>query len=135
MDEERPTAKLLRSAPILLVANVVAAANYYRDKVGFHNDRFWGDPPDFCILHRDGLTLMLSQVDDPADVKPHWKVVDQMWNVYFWVDDAEAMYREMQERGAKIDYTLGIKPYGCKEFGIQDLDGHDIAFGEDLDDD
>lgn len=25
-----------------------------------------------------------------------------------------------------------IQPYGCREFGITDLDGYDIAFGQDI---
>ena len=47
----------------------------------------------------------------------------------------DALYADLQQRGAKIDYELHDKPYGCREFGIQDLDGHDIAFGQNLDDD
>jgi uncharacterized glyoxalase superfamily protein PhnB len=122
-------ATITGSAPILLVADVVAAANYYRDCVGFAYDKFYGDPPDFCILSRDKHHLMLA-LANAADVKPHWKTVAQMWNVYFWVDDADAIYEELQGRGAKIDYTISNKPYGCREFGIQDLDGYDIAFGQ-----
>jgi uncharacterized glyoxalase superfamily protein PhnB len=122
--------KLTAHAPILLTKDIVAAANYWRDRVGFSYERFWGEPPHFCILERDGLQLMLSQVHNPADVRPHWKIVDQMWNVYFWVDDAAAIYDELRQRGATIDYELHDKPYGCREFGIQDLDGHDIAFGQ-----
>lgn len=125
--------KITGSAPILLVEDVVAAANYYRDKVGFSYERFWGDPPNFCILERNGFHLMLSQVDDSKHIVPHYKVVPYMWNVYFWVDDATKMYEEMKASGAIIDYHLGEKDYGCLEFGIQDLDGYDIAFGEVLD--
>ena len=73
---------------------------------------------------------MLSQVKNPADIRPHWTIVDKMWNVYFWVDDAIAIYDELQRRGAKIDYELYNALHGCREFGIQDLDGHDIAFGQ-----
>jgi hypothetical protein len=43
------------------------------------------------------------------------------------------VYNELKERGAKIDYELHRKPYDSLEFGIQDLDGHDIAFGQNLD--
>ena len=53
-----------------------------------------------------------------------------MWNVYFWVDDAAKIYEEMKQSGAIIDYHLEEKDYGCLEFGIQDLDGYDIAFGQ-----
>jgi len=130
-ESNHPTATLLGSAPILLVKDVVAAANYWRDRVGFSYDRFWGDPPDFCILRRDRLHVMLAQCDDERAL-PNWKLKHQMWNIYFWVDDADAMYAEMQQRGATIDYQLHDKPYGCREFGIQDLDGHDIAFGQDI---
>ena len=124
---------IVGSAPILLVKDVIASANYYRDKVGFAYEQFWGKPPCFCILWRDKFNLMLSQVDDPKSIIPHYKVVESMWNVYFWVNDADALYAELKSRGASIDYELCDQPYGCKEFGIQDLDGYDIAFGQDID--
>ena len=128
-----PSPRLIGSAPILLVRDVVASANYYRDKVGFNYDRLWGEPPRFCILWRDNFHLMLSQTDDPKAIVPHYKVVENMWNVYFWVDDVQALFDELKGKGATIDYELCDQPYGCREFGIQDLDGYDIAFGQDLD--
>ena len=48
-------AKIVGSAPILLVADVVAAAEHYRDKLGFRYERFWGEPACFCMPYRDGL--------------------------------------------------------------------------------
>jgi catechol 2,3-dioxygenase-like lactoylglutathione lyase family enzyme len=124
---------IVGSAPILLVQDVVASANYYRDRVGFAYERFWGDPPCFCILWRDGFHLMLSQAQNPSAIVPHHKVVERLWNVYFWVSDVESVYGELKSHGAKIDYELCDQPYGCREFGIQDLDGYDIAFGQDMD--
>lgn len=122
--------RIIGSAPILLVTDVVASADYYRQKVGFSYENFWGEPPHFCILWRDDFHLMLSQVHDPQFIVPHYKVVENMWNVYFWVSDVDAMYEELRERGAHIDYELCDQPYGCREFGIQDPDGYDIAFGQ-----
>ncbi len=75
-----------------------------------------------------------NQLDDPQRIVPRYKLVPNMWNVYFWVDDVEAMYAEPKDRGATIDYELGVKEYGVKEFGVQDLDAYDIAFGQDLED-
>ncbi len=123
-------AKIQAVAPILLVRDVVAAADYYQEKLGFTYDQFWGEPANFCMVRRDGLTVMLSQAPPTAELVPHWQVVSYMWNAYFWVDDVEALYAEYQQSGATIDYTLGLKPYGVKEFGVQDLDGHDLAFGQ-----
>lgn len=125
--------RIIGQATVLLVKDVVAAAEYWRDRVGFTIPRFWGEPPAFCMPQRDGHIIMLSQA--PADhvIVPHWKIVDKMWNAYFWVDDVEAIHAELVGRGASIDYGLCIQPYNVREFGIQDLDGHDIAFGQDLD--
>ena len=117
-------------APVLLVRDVVASAKYFRDKLGFSYDRFWGEPPDFCMVRRDGHTIMLSQAPAKTNLLPHWRIVKQMWNVYIWVENVDAIYTEYKKSGAIIDYELGLKPYGVKEFGVQDLDGHDIAFGQ-----
>lgn len=125
-----PSPKLIRSAPVLLVADVVKAANYYRDQLGFAYDRFWGEPPSFCMVSRDGFIVMLSQAPAGTALVPHWKIVKNMRNAYFWCDDVNALHAEFVRRGARIDYGLSVKPYGIKEFGVQDLDGHDIAFGQ-----
>ncbi len=125
-----PSPKLTSSAAVLLVKDVVAAANHYRDKMGFHYERFWGEPPNFVVLQRNGLSLMLKQANDPKHVVPHWTVSDKLWNVYFWVEDVEGLYQEFVARGATIDYGLCDQPYGCREFGTQDIDGHDLGFGQ-----
>ena len=116
-------------APILLVKNVVASAEYFRDCVGFSFE-LYNDPPTFAICERDGNRLMLAQSSEVPP--PHWRVVDKMWNVYFWVDNADELYQELISNGANIDYSIYNTPYGIREFGIQDLDDHDIAFGQRL---
>jgi len=123
-------ARLTSSAPVLLVHDIVAAANYYRDALGFSYERFWGDPPAFVILSRDGMCVMLDQAPANHVIVPNWKIDPCIWNIYFWVDDVDTLYAELKERGAKIDYGLSNKPYGIREFGIQDLDGYDVAFGQ-----
>jgi uncharacterized glyoxalase superfamily protein PhnB len=73
---------------------------------------------------------MLAQVDDPTQITPYWKIREKMCNAYFWVDDADALYEEMKAKGARMDYGPCTQAYGVREFGIQDLDGHDISFGQ-----
>jgi len=125
--------KLLTSAPVLLVRDVHASADYFRDKCGFTYDRFWGEPERFCMVWRDHLCLMLKQTDHVEKIQPNWTVEDQLWDAYFWVDDADALHQEFVAAGATIDYGPCDQPWNCREFGIQDLDNHDIAFGQDLD--
>jgi hypothetical protein len=122
-------ATLTGVAPILLVKDIVASADYFRDKVGFDVELF-NNPPSFAIAERDGIRLMLASCPEPPPA--HWRFVDKMWNAYFWVDDAEDLYAELIGRGAEIDYTIYDTPWGTREFGIQDVDDHDIAFGQRL---
>src|SRR5215217_2585834 len=123
-------AKITASAPVLLVKDIVQSAAYFRDKLGFTEQNLYGEPTDFAIIRRDGFTVMLAQLGAGQADTPHWRVVEKMWDVYFWVDDAEAIYAEFQNSGAIIDYTLYTTPWGVREFGVQDLDDHDIAFGQ-----
>ena len=124
------TARLTHSAPVLLVRDVRAAADHYRDAMGFRYERFSGEPPSFVILARDSMDVMLKQIDDPKQIVPRWVASAGLWDMYFWVDDVEALYQEFVARSARIDYGLCNQPYGCREFGTQDLDGHDIGFGQ-----
>jgi uncharacterized glyoxalase superfamily protein PhnB len=81
---------------------------------------------------RDDAVILLALTDQPDRIVPNWKIVDMTWNVYIRVDDADAIYAEVQERGAGIDYTIYDAPHGFREFGVQDPDGYDIAFGQPL---
>lgn len=121
--------KLTGTAAVLIVKDVVASVDYFRKAVGFEA-KTWGDPPHFAICQRDGQRLMLAQAKNESDIQPFWHLVPCLWNAYFWVDDAAALFEELKQRGARIDYELCTQPYNVREFGIQDLDGHDIGFGQ-----
>lgn len=123
-------ANLTANAPVLLVSDILHSAGWYRDKLGYQYEKFYGDPPSFCILERDRSFIMLCQIKDKSEIKPHWKITEKMWNVYVWTDNAEELFNEFKSNGAEIDYELGIKPYNVKEFGVIDPDGYDIGFGE-----
>ena len=89
-------------------------------------------PPNFATATRDEAVILLALCREPEKIVPNWKIVDMTWNAYIRVDDADAIYAEVQERGAGIDYTIYDAPHGFREFGVQDPDGHDIAFGQPL---
>ena len=46
-------ARLTGVSPVLLVADVERAVEYYRDRLGFRCD-VYGDPPDFVVAEREG---------------------------------------------------------------------------------
>jgi predicted enzyme related to lactoylglutathione lyase len=126
-----PTARLTGSSPVLLVADIGRSAAYYRDRLGFSCE-VYGEPADFCVAKRDDAIILMALCPNPERIVPNWRIVDKVWNVYIRVDDVEALYAEVIERGAPIDYSIYNAPSGFREFGVQDPDGHDIGIGQPL---
>ena len=118
-------------APFFLVDDVVRTANYYRDTLGFEYDRFWGDPPGFCMVGRGGITIMLRQM--PGTTRPNHTADPERdaWDAYVWVDDADALYAEYKTKGVKIAREICDQPYGCRDFDVEDCNGYRICFGHD----
>jgi predicted enzyme related to lactoylglutathione lyase len=124
-------ATLTGISPVLLVSDLERSVAYYRDQLGFECE-VYGEPPDFATATRDQATILLALCAEPARIVPNWQIVHNIWNAYIRVDDVDSVYREVQERGAGIDYTIYNAPHGFREFGVQDPDGHDLAFGQPL---
>jgi predicted enzyme related to lactoylglutathione lyase len=127
-------AKSWSVAPFFLVDDVVATAEYYRDKLGFQYDRFWGEPPCFCMVTRNGVTLMLSQLPTRGVMRPN-RLADpegESWDTYVWVDDAAALHEEFHRKGVKITRALCEQPYGNIDFDVEDCNGYRLCFGSDI---
>src|SRR5437867_12391151 len=88
----------LEHRPYFIVDDVVATANFYRDKLGFHYDRFWGEPPAFCMVKRGGILIMMGQLETKGVMRPNRLAVENgdAWDTYVWVDDADALYEEFK---------------------------------------
>ena len=121
-------------APYFIVDDVVESANYYRDTLGFHYERLWGDPPRFCMVKRNGIVIMLSQLYTTGLMRPNSTVVphDGAWDAYIWVEDADALYKEFQSKRVKIARAICNQGYGCRDFDIEDLNGYRLCFGQSL---
>jgi predicted enzyme related to lactoylglutathione lyase len=123
--------RLTGVSPVLLVSELDRSVAFYGNLLGFECEVF-GEPPDFAVVKRDDAILLLSLAPSSAQLVPNWHVVEKMWNVYIRVDDADAIYAEVQERGCPIDYSIYDAPHGFREFGVTDPDGYDVAFGQPL---
>jgi uncharacterized glyoxalase superfamily protein PhnB len=121
-------------APYFLVRDVVAAANHYRDTLGFSYERFWGEPPAFCMVRRGGIVIMLSQHGPQGRTQPNHRAEkgSDAWDAYIWVDDADALHAELEQRGARIVRGLCDQQYRCRDFEVEDADGYRLCFGHDL---
>jgi uncharacterized glyoxalase superfamily protein PhnB len=122
------------AAPYFIVDDVVATANYYRDTLGFRYERFWGEPPCFTIVTRNSASIMLGQFERSGLMRPN-SVADPegaAWDAYLWIDDADALYAEFEQKGVTITQPICDQFYGCREFTIRDCNGYTLGFGQDI---
>jgi predicted enzyme related to lactoylglutathione lyase len=121
-------------APYFIVDDVVATANYYRDKLGFRYERFWGSPPRFCMVHRRGVVIMLSQLARTGVMRPNRSTdaEGEAWDAYIWTDDADALEAEFKSKYVKITRDICNQPYGCRDFDVEDCNGYRLCFGHAL---
>lgn len=124
--------QLLRSAPYFPVANVEQSAAHYERVLGFDREYMGGAPPEFAIMSRDGLAIMLRLIPAPERISPNEKQGGS-WDAFFWVRDARALHAELKAKGANIAYGPMIQEtYQMLEFAVRDNDGHVLGFGQSI---
>jgi len=116
-------------APVFLVKDVRLAAEHYRDKLGFELTSYFGEPPEFTIVTRDGVKIALSRLEkERGGSNRKWK--DEAIDAYIWVGDVEALHRQFEHSGANLMGPPVTRIYGLREIEVRDLDGYLICFGQ-----
>jgi uncharacterized glyoxalase superfamily protein PhnB len=124
-----------RASPILGVANVRQAAEYYRDVLGFSLDPENGvfqpslDEPGgvYAIVKRGGVWIHFQI---RRGERPERKRQSIERDVYVYVDDLDSVYADLKRRGAVITQPPRTAPYGLRELEVEDLNGYRLTFGE-----
>ena len=119
--------KFIDSATVIEVKDVVASEAFYREELGFRAGVFFGEPPTFCIVNRDRVTVFLDKARTPHPIP-----LNQYWALYIYVDDVDAMLADVKSRGVAIDRDIEDQDYGCRDFDLRDPDGHLIGIGQNL---
>jgi hypothetical protein len=113
--------QLLRSAPYFPVPDVEHAASHYERVFGFTREYVAGSPPQFAIMTRDGLSIMLRLVPDADRISPNERQ-GGTWDAFFWVRDVRALHAELRESGAVMVYDVVFQAaYNMEEFAVRDL--------------
>jgi len=119
-DTTRPSRHI---APVLQVADVRAALDYYRWVLGFEEEFVWGDPPQYGMVGRDHRAEVHFTLKTP---------VRDRSILYINVPDADAYHAEVAARGAKVTAPPADQPYRMREFAVEDPDGHRLFIGSQL---
>lgn len=122
-------AKLTAIAAQFLVPDVVATAEYYRDKLGFKILGYFADPPVYAMVSRDVAEIHFGEVDDvPSQSNSVRRSIS--CDAYIWTDDLNALFEELTARGADIVEGPIKRIYGSTEFTVRDCDDHIVVFGD-----
>jgi uncharacterized glyoxalase superfamily protein PhnB len=119
----RATIKAIQ--PVLGARDVPSAIAWYVERLGFTCTFNDGDTPiRYAGVARDGVELHLQWQDEryfpaPGEDAPAYR---------FRVDDPDAFLAECVQRGLKPTASLRDTPWGTREWGVYDPNGHGLHF-------
>jgi catechol 2,3-dioxygenase-like lactoylglutathione lyase family enzyme len=115
-----PRIECERHHPILSVSDVPAAIDFYTKKLGFTLAFADGDPPTFAGINLGETQIFLRQGAPSSNGVA----------VYFVVGDANELAEFHRAGGVNITEPIADRPYGLRDYNVQDLDGHILTFGD-----
>jgi uncharacterized glyoxalase superfamily protein PhnB len=99
--------------PELPVVDVERAQAHYRDALGFEIGWLYPDKGIGAAM-RQNTTIFFRKRQQPFEPAVHW----------MFAPDIDASYEELKSLGANIVDPLETKPWGLRQFTVQDLDGN-----------
>jgi uncharacterized glyoxalase superfamily protein PhnB len=107
-----------RPTPELPVEDVERAQQHYRDALGFEIG--WLVPGGgIGAVSRDNVgAIFFRRRDRPFEPVVHW----------VFAAEIDATYEELRSRGARIVEPLEKKPWGLRQFTVEDIDGNRFYF-------
>ena len=118
-------ARLSRIAPELPVSNLQGSIEYYEQKLGF---RLVMAMPagDYAIVERDDIAIHLFH----DETRSHSPV-----GIHIFTHQLDELHAELEQRGARLSQEIVRKPWGNRDFRVNDYSGNEIKFTEPLPDD
>jgi uncharacterized glyoxalase superfamily protein PhnB len=119
------------------VPDVVRAAEYYRDVLGFEIAGYW----DGERVHQDRSATAVFGIVQRDQVRVHFSLAEGeavrtgdtegAYAAYFHITGVDELAADLRRRGATIVDGPEDRVYGQRELVVQDCNGWILAFGED----
>lgn len=115
----RPRVECERLHTTLYVEDILAAVDFYTNRLGFSLGFTWEDPPTFAGLNLGEVQIFLAQgKPDPRG-----------FSVQFVVGDADELFEFHRANGVEVVEPPDDRPYGLRDYAVRDLHGHILGFG------
>jgi uncharacterized glyoxalase superfamily protein PhnB len=118
--------------PSMRVADMAGALRFYRDVLGF--DVLRGGPDDSnCSLQHGTARLMLETAADQYGAGYNAAIRERLGNLsphalYIESDDVDRLHGRIAAEGARIVDPIADRPWGQREFTVEDPEGNWLTF-------
>ena len=119
--------KLTKAIPVVFVSDVQAAAEFYRDQLGFAIDFLHGHPAFYASVSRDEACLHLRFVHRPAFIAG-LREQEQLLSAFVAVAHVKGLFTEYEIRKVPFVHRLKKEPWGQSSFIVSDPDGNWLCF-------
>ncbi len=123
----KAAAEITGIAPQFLVDDLSVAIAYYRDRLGFEPDFVYES--FYASVSRDGFAIHLKCAAKTVADRTHKKQHEHL-DAHVGVRGIESLFAELKSMGANITRSLEARPWGCKDFYVEDPDGYILCFSE-----
>ena len=119
--------RLSKGIPVVFVSDVQAAAEFYRDKLGFAIDFLHGHPAFYASVSRDEACIHLRFVRRPAFIAG-FREQEQLLAAFLAVANVKELFTEYETRKVPFVHRLKKEPWGQSSFIVRDPDGNWLCF-------
>ena len=117
MSDDRTLTKIAQPVAELPVRDVEHAQEHYRDALGFTIEWLY-EGSSIGAVSRGEVAVFLRRREPPFEPTVHWVFAEEL----------DATYQELRALGAHIVEPLEEKPWGLRQFTVEDLDGNRFYF-------
>src|SRR5215470_4749271 len=117
----KAVAEVTSLSPQFLVDDLPEAIAYYRDQLGFETDFVYES--FYASVSRDGFSIHLKCAPKNITDRTQRRHNEHL-DAYVGVRGIDTLFDELKSKGAHITRSLEERPWGCKDFYVEDSDGY-----------
>jgi uncharacterized glyoxalase superfamily protein PhnB len=115
------------AAPQFLVETLSDSLAFYEQRLGFSCDFVYED--FYASVSRDHAVIHLKCAPKLEAERAHRRSEEHL-DAYLVVSGVGELYEELVSRGAPITKPLEQRPWGTRDFYVEDPDGYILCFSE-----
>ncbi len=113
---------------VLAVPDLAASTAWWCEVMGF---TLSFEAEGWSFLSRGGFALRLGECPDAIPVQD---LGDHQFFAFVFVEDVDAVHREIAAKGAQILVPPRSQPWGYREMAVRTPDGHRFMVAQDVSD-